>query len=192
MRSRLRGAGDLLALVGARGQRRAAQRARRRPAAAPEERRRRDGDVRARLSVGEGRANTARRDSDRSGNRTAQAVREQAAASRCGWTAGTKTTPPPARRSPTPPITSITSRKSRASITSASAATSTASRACPVGLEDVSKYPALTAELLRRGYKDDEIKKILGLNILRVMRQVEKVSAKLQKERAASPMLFTK
>jgi membrane dipeptidase len=60
------------------------------------------------------------------------------------------------------------------------------------GLEDVSKYPALTAELLRRGYKDDEIKKILGLNILRVMREVEKASARLQKERAASPMLFTK
>ena len=45
------------------------------------------------------------------------------------------------------------------------------------GLEDVSTYPALTAELLRRGYKDDEIKKILGLNILRVMRGAEKVSA---------------
>jgi membrane dipeptidase len=60
------------------------------------------------------------------------------------------------------------------------------------GLEDVSTYPALTAELLRRGYKDDEIKKILGLNILRVMREVEKVSARLQKERAASPLLFTK
>jgi len=62
----------------------------------------------------------------------------------------------------------------------------------PQGLEDVSTYPALTAELLRRGYKDDEIKRILGLNILRVMREVEKVSAKLQKARAASPMLFTK
>jgi membrane dipeptidase len=60
------------------------------------------------------------------------------------------------------------------------------------GLEDVSTYPALTAELLRRSYKDDEIKKILGLNILRAMREAEKVSAKLQKERAASPMLFTK
>ena len=47
----------------------------------------------------------------------------------------------------------------------------------PEGLEDVSKYPALTAELLRRGYKDDEIKKILGLNILRVMRAAEKVAA---------------
>ncbi len=62
----------------------------------------------------------------------------------------------------------------------------------PVGLEDVSTYPALTAELLRRGYKDDEVKKILGLNLLRVMREVEKVSARMQKERPASPMLFTK
>jgi membrane dipeptidase len=62
----------------------------------------------------------------------------------------------------------------------------------PEGLEDVSKYPALTAELLRRGYKDDEIKKVLGLNVLRVMRTVERISATLQKERGASPLLFTK
>jgi membrane dipeptidase len=62
----------------------------------------------------------------------------------------------------------------------------------PEGLEDVSTYPALTAELLRRGYKDDDVKKILGLNILRVMREVERVSARLQKERAASPALFDK
>jgi membrane dipeptidase len=62
----------------------------------------------------------------------------------------------------------------------------------PEGLEDVSKYPLLTAELLRRGYQDDDIKKILGLNVLRVMREVERVSAKLQKQRAASALLFTK
>ena len=55
-----------------------------------------------------------------------------------------------------------------------------------VGLEDVSKYPDLTAELLKRGYKDDDIKKILGLNMLRVMRQVEKVAAGLQKTRQPS------
>ena len=60
------------------------------------------------------------------------------------------------------------------------------------GLEDVSTYPALTAELLRRGYNDDEIRKVLGLNILRVMREVEKVSARLQKDREASPLLFTR
>jgi membrane dipeptidase len=62
----------------------------------------------------------------------------------------------------------------------------------PLGLEDVSTYPALTAELLRRGYKDDEIKKILGLNILRVMREVEKVAAAMQQKRGPSPLLFTK
>jgi membrane dipeptidase len=61
-----------------------------------------------------------------------------------------------------------------------------------VGLEDVSKYPALTAELLRRGYKDDEVRKIIGGNVLRVMREVERVSKKLQSERGPSTMLFTR
>jgi membrane dipeptidase len=54
------------------------------------------------------------------------------------------------------------------------------------GLEDVSKYPDLTAELIRRGYTDQDIKKILGLNILRVMRAAEQVSARLQKQRGPS------
>jgi membrane dipeptidase len=61
----------------------------------------------------------------------------------------------------------------------------------PLGLEDVSTYPALTAELLKRGYKDDEVKKILGQNVLRVLRAAEKVSQKLQSERPASALLFT-
>ena len=60
------------------------------------------------------------------------------------------------------------------------------------GLEDVSTYPALTAELLKRGYKDDDIKKILGLNVLRVMRQVEKVTAGLQKSRQPSTATIEK
>jgi membrane dipeptidase len=62
----------------------------------------------------------------------------------------------------------------------------------PDGLEDVSKFPALTAELLRRGYKEAEVKKILGLNILRVMREVERVSARMQAERGPSTVLFQK
>src|SRR3954471_15749767 len=62
--------------------------------------------------------------------------------------------------------------------------------AVPQGLEDVSTYPSLVAELLRRGYKDDEIKKILGQNILRVMRDVERVSQRLQSERGPSTVLF--
>jgi membrane dipeptidase len=50
----------------------------------------------------------------------------------------------------------------------------------PVGLEDVSTYPMLMAELLRRGYSDDDIRKIAGRNILRVMRAAEDAAAKLQ------------
>ena len=61
----------------------------------------------------------------------------------------------------------------------------------PHGLEDVSKYPSLVAELFRRGYKDDEIKKIVGQNILRVMREVEKVSRQLQSQRGPSTVLFS-
>ena len=51
----------------------------------------------------------------------------------------------------------------------------------PQNLEDVSQYPGLVAELLRRGYSKDDVKKILGQNVLRVMRQVEQVAARLQK-----------
>jgi membrane dipeptidase len=43
----------------------------------------------------------------------------------------------------------------------------------PRGLEDVSKLPYITAELLRRGYSEADIVKILGGNLLRVMREVE-------------------
>lgn len=48
------------------------------------------------------------------------------------------------------------------------------------GLEDVSKYPALLAELMRRGWTRGEIKKLAGQNVLRVMREVEKVATQLQ------------
>jgi membrane dipeptidase len=60
------------------------------------------------------------------------------------------------------------------------------------GLEDVSTYPALLAELLRRGYTDEDIRKISGVNVLRVMRNVERVSRTLQSERGPSTMLFAK
>ena len=58
------------------------------------------------------------------------------------------------------------------------------------GLSDVSMYPSLVAELLRRGYGDADVKKILGQNLLRVMREVEKVSKRLQAERGPSTVLF--
>jgi membrane dipeptidase len=54
------------------------------------------------------------------------------------------------------------------------------------GLENVSTYPALTAELLQRGYSENDVKKILGLNVLRVMKRAEEVAARLQKEREPS------
>ncbi len=59
----------------------------------------------------------------------------------------------------------------------------------PDGLEDVSKYPALVAELLRRGWTDLDVKKLVGENILRVWAANEQVAARLRKER--SPSLAT-
>lgn len=56
----------------------------------------------------------------------------------------------------------------------------------PVGLEDVSTFPALIAELLRRGWSEDDAKKVIGLNFLRVMRAAEQVAARLQRERGPS------
>jgi membrane dipeptidase len=52
----------------------------------------------------------------------------------------------------------------------------------PTGLEGVETYPALIAELLRRGWTDADCKKLAGGNILRVLEAVEKVSASLQGE----------
>jgi len=56
----------------------------------------------------------------------------------------------------------------------------------PVGLEDVSTFPVLFAELIRRGWSDADLRKLAGGNVLRVMRQAEVVAARLQKEREPS------
>jgi len=50
----------------------------------------------------------------------------------------------------------------------------------PVGLEDSSKYPALFAELIRRGWSDDDLKKLAGRNLLRAMRAAEATARRLQ------------
>ena len=55
-----------------------------------------------------------------------------------------------------------------------------------VGLEDVSKYPALFAELAHRGWSDEDLRKLAGENILRVLEQAEQVAARLQKTRHPS------
>ena len=54
------------------------------------------------------------------------------------------------------------------------------------GLEDVSKYPDLLAELVKRGWNDAELRGLAGENVLRVLARAEVVSARLRKERPAS------
>lgn len=54
------------------------------------------------------------------------------------------------------------------------------------GMEDVSKYPALFAELIRRGWSDADLKKLAGENLLRAFAQAERVAARLQKTREPS------
>ncbi len=56
----------------------------------------------------------------------------------------------------------------------------------PEGLEDVSTYPALLAELARRGWTDDELRKLAGENMLRVLRDAETTARRLQRQRPAS------
>ena len=50
----------------------------------------------------------------------------------------------------------------------------------PAGLEDVSKFPDLVAELLRRGWSEVDVRKVVGLNALRVLREAERVARQLQ------------
>lgn len=57
----------------------------------------------------------------------------------------------------------------------------------PEGLEDVSKFPDLVGELLRRGVSDEDVAKVVGENILRVWREVDTVAEDMQ--RAGEPVL---
>ena len=52
----------------------------------------------------------------------------------------------------------------------------------PTGLEGVETYPALIAELLRRGYSEADCEKIAGGNLLRAMEAAEKVAASMAGE----------
>jgi membrane dipeptidase len=58
--------------------------------------------------------------------------------------------------------------------------------AWPTGLEDVSGYPRLFAELIRRGWSDADLAKLAQGNVLRALGQAEQVSARLRRERPAS------
>ncbi len=52
----------------------------------------------------------------------------------------------------------------------------------PEGMEDCTHLPQITEALMRRGYSDADIQKILGGNVLRVMEQAERVSREMQAE----------
>jgi len=56
----------------------------------------------------------------------------------------------------------------------------------PEGLEDVSTYPVLIAELLARGYSDEDVKKVAGMNVIRAMRATERVAIRIQTQRGPS------
>ena len=59
------------------------------------------------------------------------------------------------------------------------------------GLDDVSKYPDLLAQLARRGWTEADLRKLAGENLLRVFAQAETVAARLQRERPASIATIT-
>ena len=52
----------------------------------------------------------------------------------------------------------------------------------PVGLEDVSKFPDLVAELLRMGLRDEDAGSVVGGNVLRVWGEVERLGEKMMRE----------
>jgi membrane dipeptidase len=56
----------------------------------------------------------------------------------------------------------------------------------PLGLEDVSTFPALFAELIRRGWSEGDLRKLAGENLQRVLRAAEATAARLQRERPPS------
>jgi membrane dipeptidase len=53
----------------------------------------------------------------------------------------------------------------------------------PVGLEDVRRFPALLAEMFRRGWSDDAVAGLAGGNFIRTFRAVERTGARLRKTR---------
>lgn len=56
----------------------------------------------------------------------------------------------------------------------------------PEGLEDVSRFPSLFVELAARGYGDEDLTKIAGRNVLRVMREAERTASRLASERPSA------
>jgi len=63
--------------------------------------------------------------------------------------------------------------------------------AMPVGLDDVTGYPRLLAELIERGWSDTEIAALAGGNVIRALREAESASQRAQKERGPALIRFT-
>jgi len=63
------------------------------------------------------------------------------------------------------------------------------SNSLPDGLESVATYPALLAEMLRRGWSDADVAKLAGGNVLRVMEQAEKIAVSMKSELPATATL---
>jgi len=57
----------------------------------------------------------------------------------------------------------------------------------PTGLEDVSKFPNLIAELVHRGWSDEDILKVMGGNVIRALEQAEQVARQLQAAGTPAP-----
>ena len=157
-----RGAGDLLALRGPGAGGPSAERAGLDPGAPAEERRRGDGDfvpafVSPEVAVWEAR---------RAGRQAIDPTVDRHRRTETAATSGKRRTRVRPATLSQVADTSSTFAMSRGSITLASAATSTGSNV-PVGLEDVSKFPTLFAELIRRGWSDADLKKLAGQNLLR-------------------------
>lgn len=62
----------------------------------------------------------------------------------------------------------------------------------PKGLEDVSKYPHLIAELIKRGWTRYQVGQLAGGNILRVLEGAEQVAARLQRKSGPSMAKYSK
>jgi membrane dipeptidase len=60
------------------------------------------------------------------------------------------------------------------------------SGATPEGMDSAADLPKITEGLLERGYNEQDIHKILGGNLMRVFREVERVSRQMQAESGAS------
>ena len=61
----------------------------------------------------------------------------------------------------------------------------------PQGLEAVDRYPALLAELMRRGWTDSDVAKVAGSNVLRALAVAEQVATRLRATQTPAESVFT-